>query len=136
MTKKKVEDIKTVEENTLKKSINFMSWVQEFSKKIVAVTFLIFVAVNIFVMVLMFMEFYANGMEPSGLDTLLSEVHTTFRDVIGGYIIKAATENVLKIGGAVVEKYLGNRLREKQMDIDYNNSDCSGEGEPLPVEDI
>ena len=32
-------------------------------------------------------------MEPSGLDTLLSEVHTTFRDVIGGYIIKAATDS-------------------------------------------
>ena len=131
MAKKKIEDIKTVEENTLKKSIGFMSWVQEFSKKIVAVTFLLFLAANIFVMVLMFLEYYSSGMEPSGLDTLLSEVHTTFRDVIGGYIIKAATENVLKIGGAVVEKYLSHRLQEKQMDID-----SSEEGEPLPVEDI
>ena len=131
MAKKKIEDIKTVEENTLKKSIGFMSWVQEFSKKIVAVTFLLFLVANIFVMVLMFLEYYSSGMEPSGLDTLLSEVHTTFRDVIGGYIIKAATENVLKIGGAVVEKYLSHRLQEKQMDID-----SSEEGEPLPVEDI
>ena len=131
MAKKKIEDIKTVEENTLKKSIGFMSWVQEFSKKIVAVTFLLFLAANIFVMVLMFLEYYSSGMEPSGLDTLLSEIHTTFRDVIGGYIIKAATENVLKIGGAVVEKYLSHRLQEKQMDID-----SSGEGEPLPVEDV
>ena len=131
MAKKKIEDIKTVEENTLKKSIGFMSWVQEFSKKIVAVTFLLFLAANIFVMVLMFLEYYSSGMEPSGLDTLLSEIHTTFRDVIGGYIIKAATENVLKIGGAVIEKYLSHRLQEKQMDID-----SSGEGEPLPVEDV
>lgn len=131
MAKKKIEDIKTVEENTLKKSMGFMSWVQEFSKKIVAVTFLLFLAANIFVMVLMFLEYYSSGMEPSGLDTLLSEVHTTFRDVIGGYIIKAATENVLKIGGAVVEKYLSHRLQEKQMDMD-----SSEEGEPLPVEDV
>ena len=131
MARKKIEDIKTVEENTLKKSIGFMSWVQEFSKKIVAVTFLLFLAANIFVMVLMFLEYYSSGMEPSGLDTLLSEVHTTFRDVIGGYIIKAATENVLKIGGAVVEKYLSHRLQEKQMDMD-----SSEEGEDLPVEDV
>ena len=131
MARKKIEDIKTVEENTLKKSIGFMSWVQEFSKKIVAVTFLLFLAANIFVMVLMFLEYYSSGMEPSGLDTLLSEVHTTFRDVIGGYIIKAATENVLKIGGAVVEKYLSHRLQEKQMDMDSSEG-----GEDLPVEDV
>ena len=136
MAKKKVEDMKIVEENTLKKSIGFMSWVQEFSKKIVAVTFLLFVAVNIFVMVLMFMQYYASGMEPSGLETLLSEIHTTFRDVIGGYIIKAATENVLKIGGAVIEKYLANRLHEKQMDIDFNTDSSSEDGETLPVEDV
>lgn len=131
MARKKIEDIKTVEENTLKKSIGFMSWVQEFSKKIVAVTFLLFLAANIFVMVLMFLEYYSSGMEPSGLDTLLSEVHTTFRDVIGGYIIKAATENVLKIGGAVVEKYLSHKLQEKQMDMD-----SSEESEDLHVEDV
>ena len=133
---KKVEDIKTVEDNALKKSVGFLSWVQEFSKKIVAVTFLLFVAVNVFVMVLMFLQYYASGMEPSGLETLLSEAHVTFRDVIGGYIIKAASENVLKIGGGIVEKYLANKLQEKQMDIDCNSDDSSGNGEELPVEDI
>lgn len=37
-------------------------------------------------------------------NTFVTEVHTTFRDVIGGYIIKAAMENVLKIGGSYIER--------------------------------
>ena len=40
------------------------------------------------------------------IDTFISEVHCTFRDVIGGYIVKAAAENVFKIGGSYMESYM------------------------------
>jgi hypothetical protein len=134
--KKEEKTVDETVESAMKKSAGFFSWVQEFSKKIVAVTFLIFVVVNIFIMVMAVLVYYRSGGEVVSLDTLLSEVHTTFRDVIGGYIIKAATENVLKIGGGIFEKYLGNKIEQKQMDIDNSfgggDFDCSdGTDDPL-----
>ena len=35
----------------------------------------------------------------SGIDTLIAENNATFRDIVGGYIIKAAIENAVKIAG-------------------------------------
>lgn len=104
---------------TIEKSTGFLSWIQEFSKKIVAVTFLIFVIVNVFVMVMIVIQYYMSGGEVQYLETLITEVHNTFRDVIGGYIIKAATENVLKIGGGIVDKFLENQITMKGMDNEY-----------------
>lgn len=114
---------KTLDKNTketIEKSTGFLSWIQEFSKKIVAVTFIIFVLVNVFVMVMIVVQYVMSGGEVTYLDTLITEVHNTFRDVIGGYIIKAATENVLKIGGSIVDKFLENQILSKQMDLDNN----------------
>jgi hypothetical protein len=45
------------------------------------------------------------------LDTYISEIHLTFREVIGGYLIKAASENVVKIGGSYMESY----MKDKHM---------------------
>ena len=114
---------------TIEKSTGFLSWIQEFSKKIVAVTFLIFVIVNIFVMVMIVIQYYASGGEVQYLETLITEVHNTFRDVIGGYIIKAATENVLKIGGGIVDKFLENQITIREM-----NNECADDEEDTEEE--
>ena len=108
-----------VQESTkdlLTKSTGFMSWVQEFSKKIVTVTFFLFLAMNIFVMVMIVLHYINTGGDIIYLDQLLSEAHVTFRDVIGGYIIKAATENVIKISGSLLDKFLENKIKVKEMD--------------------
>ena len=93
-------------EKTLNKQIGMLSWLQEFSKKIVAVTFVIFCAVHIYILVIFTISFFATG-NLEDVTTLLSETHITFRQVIGGYIIKAACENVPKVVGGIFEKYLG-----------------------------
>lgn len=108
-----------IHENTkdlIVKSSGFMGWIQEFSKKIVAVTFFMFLAINIFVMVMITLHYITSGGDIIYLDQLLSEAHVTFRDVIGGYIIKAATENVIKISGSLLDRFLATRIKEKEMD--------------------
>lgn len=49
---------------------------------------------------------YFQSNELAMLDTLITEINTTFRDVIGGYIIKAATENAFKITGSIIDRIL------------------------------
>lgn len=93
-------------EKTLNKQIEMLNWLQEFSKKIVAVTFVIFVIVHLYILVLFAISFFTTG-DLEDVTTLLSETHITFRQVIGGYIIKSACENVPKVVGGIFEKYLG-----------------------------
>lgn len=87
-----------------KTSRSFFKWVQEFSKKIVSITFVIFVLINLFTLGLVAYNYFAT-FDLMYLDILLSETHLTFREVIGGYIIKAAAENSFKIIGSIIEKY-------------------------------
>lgn len=103
-------------ENMINDSINnsnkFFNWVQSFTKKIVTVTFLLFVIFQIFNLILIYME-YRNG-ELMYLDTFITESNETFRVVIGGYIVKAACENTVKIISSIITKY---------MNYKYNQSD-------------
>ncbi len=110
------------------KNTGFLSWIQEFSKKIVSITFVVFLLINAFVMVMIVIHCIDTDGDIIYLDQLLSEAHVTFRDVIGGYIIKAATENVIKISGSVVEKFLENKVKIKEMDQSF-------EGNDLPLDD-
>lgn len=91
---------------TLDQQLGMLHWLQEFSKKIVAVTFVIFVIIHIYILVIFTISFFSTG-NLEDVTTLLTETHITFRQVIGGYIIKAACENLPKIVGGVFEKYLG-----------------------------
>lgn len=104
-------------ENTLNKYVGMMSWLQEFSKKIVAVTFIIFVIVHIYILVIFTIAFFTTG-NLEDVTTLLSETHITFRQVIGAYIIKAAVENVPKVIGGIFEKYLGIKYPSAKEDED------------------
>lgn len=103
-------------EKNLTKNIEFISWIQEFSKKIIVATFAIFIIANIFFLVVITIQFCWTA-ELLYLDTYIYEINTTFRDIIGGYLIKAATENVFKIGGSFMESYMTSKttIIEQQM---------------------
>jgi len=86
-------DIKSVEKT--KKTV---IWMQEFSKRVVSVIFLIYVAVTVYTSFMIYLAMQATG-DASMVTMLLTETNSTFRDIVGGYIIKAAVENAFKIGG-------------------------------------
>lgn len=113
--KKKKRKRKIISEPEVAKNVvSFFNWVQEFSKKIITITFYIFVAINIYVLVLIWMA-YKNSGDILFLDTLITESHLTFREVIGGYFIKAMTENAIKITGSIINAYLKHKMK-----TDYN----------------
>ena len=85
-------EIKAVEKHK-----KFLVWVQEFSKKIVVIVFILYILATVFSLYLVYLSYRDGSLY--GLDTLISEINQTFREVIGGYIIKAAIENAFKIGG-------------------------------------
>lgn len=104
----------TSRDEGIQKQIKFMSWIQEFTKKIVTITFLIFILSNIFYLVMILAQF-STTTSITYIDTFITEMHQTFRDVIGGYIVKAAAENVIKIGGGYLIRYMEAKA---QVDIE------------------
>lgn len=122
--KNKKKRNKIVTEKQLSNNSNsFFIWIQEFSKKIVSITFFIYVIINIFVLAMLCLQYYNSG-ELGYIDTIIAETNQTFRDVIGGYIIKAATENAIKIAGSVITKYMDYRLYKKYgIETDCNDED-------------
>lgn len=96
-------------ESEIVKNIEFLSWVQEFSKKIVFLTFLLFLISNLFVLIVMIIQLIQTN-DITSIDTYISEIHLTFREIIGGYLLKAAFENVIKIGGNYLHSYLKSKL--------------------------
>lgn len=123
---KNMADIASGSDTAVKSSINMINWAAEFTKKIVTITFIIFVISNFFVMAIILGEYMTIG-TVEYLDTLITEIHTTFRDVIGGYIVKAAMENVSKIGFSVLSEYLEARYDIKNLNTD--NSEDSFDGD-------
>lgn len=106
-----------------KSSRSFFKWIQEFSKKIVTLTFVLFVLNNISALVLIMYNYFTT-FDLVYLDILLTETHTTFREVIGGYIIKAAAENTIKIIGSIIEKYYEGKYANSpavNSSIDYSD---------------
>lgn len=119
----------TTDKQVYEQSKSFVKWIQEFSKKIVSVTFVIFVIINVYILSMISISYYTTG-ELMCLDTLITESNLTFREVIGGYIIKAATENAIKIAGSIAEKYIefiANKKykveEEDDFDIDISEDD-------------
>lgn len=105
------EDIKATE-----KQKKFLVWVQEFSKKIVTSIFILYVVntiVNIY-----FVYLTINTGLVSGIDTLISETNQTFREIVGGYIIKSAVENAVKIGGNYYVGICDAKLRAMNQKLD------------------
>lgn len=112
----------------------YLFWVQEFSKKIVSITFIIYIFVVIYSIILIYLSYRADALV--GLDTLISELNMTFREVIGGYIIKSAVENSVKIAGnyfvGITDAKL-NAIREK---MEFENKDnCNNTSENYEEDD-
>ena len=83
-------------EAVAKKQTKFIFWLQGFSKILVSVVFIVYVAGMLYYCYLIRT---CTSEMISGIDTFLTELNQTFRDVAIGYVIKAAVENAVKIGG-------------------------------------
>lgn len=101
-------------EKSMTRGLGFLSWVQEFTKKIVVVTFVLYVFSNIVFLGIAICYYIQSGGEVTYFSTLTTEVHETFRNVIGGYIVKAAVENAVKITGSIVERVLDAKYGKKE----------------------
>lgn len=123
-------------EDIVESSTSFFKWTQEFTKKIVTIAFIIFVLVNVFVLAILLLSYLTTG-ELQYLDILISESNQTFRDVIGGYIIKAATENIVKISGSIIDRLLDIKYKSNKDDkeIEVNNSELFNESEYTEADD-
>ena len=115
------EELKSVE-----KSKRYIMWVQEFSKKVVVITFILYIVNTLFTLWVVYSS-YKLGLI-SGIDTLIVEVNNTFREIVGGYIVKSAVENAVKIGGNYLIgiadaklKVSKAELQAKYPNIDFNN---------------
>ena len=73
-----------------------LNWLWEFSKKIIVGLFIIYVITYIFTYALILFSARYNW-NVSYLDTLITETNSTFKVIIGGYLIKSMAENVFKI---------------------------------------
>ena len=126
--RKNITDSSLLEKSNygIQSSVSMFNWAMEFTKKIVTITFVIFVITNVFVLCIIFAEYYSMGVVEY-LDTLITETHTTFRDVIGGYIIKASMENVSKIGFSVLSQYLEVKYNIKNVETDNTEDTEDGD---------
>ena len=99
---KKIDD--KIKKTKLLKQLNeaknnnptMLNWLWEFSKKIIVGLFIIYVVTYIYTYILILLSAKFNW-NISYLDTLISETNSTFKIIIGGYLIKSMMENVFKI---------------------------------------
>lgn len=119
----------SIEESRLDKIINNSTEMVDFSisftKTVVRISFILFVAVNIFILIMTSINFALTN-ELLFIDTLITESYGMLRDVIAAYIIKAATENSLRIGFSVLSDYLDKKYDIKTTD-EFNPDDYSGD---------
>jgi len=97
----------------VKRNVDFFNWIQQFSKRIVTIVFGIYVVIHIFILITLWQTYHITN-DLAYIDVLIQETNNTFRDVIGGYIIKAAAENTIKIIGSIVIKYLDMKIQSQQ----------------------
>lgn len=112
-------------EEILEKQKKFTLWAQEFSKKIVVVIFLMYLAMSVVNVIFVYLSYKLGSM--SGIDTLISEVNLTFREIVGGYIVKSAVENASKIIGnyvvGVIDAKLNAAREEREFEAEEEFSD-------------
>ena len=116
-------------ENELKKVEKHKSafmWITEFSKKVITVIFIAYILMTIFMAVMIYLSMKFTGMIV-GLDTIITEMNTTFRDIVGGYLIKAGVENAVKIGGNYYVGVADARLRELRERLNLKSGEDSFE---------
>lgn len=110
---------------TVGESFKFFNWTLSFTKNVVQVAFIIFVVANLFIMGMIIWHNAQTG-ELFAMDIYIDKVFEMFIAVIGGYIIKSAVENSIRITFSVVNDYL-----EKKLQIQIEQA----AGETLEVDD-
>jgi hypothetical protein len=110
------------EKEAIEKSKKTIMWIQEFSKKVTTAIFISYLAVTIFSCVMIYLSMKATGVT-TGLEIMISEINTTFRDVVGGYLIKAGIENAVKIGGNYYVGVADAKLKALRERLQLSN-DC------------
>ena len=112
-------------DKTIRETVKFFDWQLSFTKTCVQIAFIIFVLANIYILTLISINFYMSN-DITLLDTYINNVFTMFVDVIGGYIIKSATENGLKIVMSVFSDYVEKKYHTpliREHDELFNNVD-------------
>ena len=124
---------KFVDDNTknesIEKSFKFFNWTISFTKNVVQVAFIIFVIANLFIMGMIVWHYVRMG-ELYPMDTYIDRIFEMFIAVIGGYIIKSAVENSIRISFSVISDYLDKKLQIKLGDQDTDNYEVEN---PIPV---
>lgn len=128
LSKKITKEIKCEElkEQLNKSKLNnptMLNWLWEFSKKIVVGLFVIYILTYIFSWILILLS-GMYGWNITFLDTLISETNSTFKIVIGGYLIKSMAENVIKIKNTTSTTSSDDEVVDKNETID---EDLSGD---------
>lgn len=123
------------DKDDLKKSIEeqkgFVIWVQEFSKKIVTGIFFVYLGGMILSGAMIAESYFLGSL--SGIDTFISELNQTFRDVVGGYIVKSAVENSFKIIGNYLIGLLDSKLNsERDQMVLQGEIDGAASAEEVP----
>lgn len=123
---------KFVDEDDKNKSIGtsftFFNWTLSFTKNVVQVAFILFVIANLFIMGMIVWHNLRTG-ELYSMDTYIDRVYEMFIAVIGGYIIKSAVENSIRISFSVINDYLEKKL---QIQIDRENTETLDVDIPAP----
>lgn len=100
----------------------FVNWTLEFTKSIIMYIVMLWVASNIFSMIVLVYAINKTG-NFSYLDTFITENHTTFRDIVGIALIKFCIENVFKynnFGGKAKDYQQGENESEIESDSEEN----------------
>jgi hypothetical protein len=127
------DDLKDLE----KQKKNFL-WVQEFSKKIIVAIFIVYILFCLVSIALLIYQAYHGTI--SGFETVTTELNQTFRLIVGGYLIKAGSENIVKIGGNYydnVNKIKIQKMREEQgIDPNTCNDDFNSDTDVNTMENF
>lgn len=86
-----------------RKKATHLVWLWEFSKKVVATAFLLYVVSFAYVLIVAYLAITLTA-DSTALTTIVTETNETFRVVVGGYLLKAGGENIAKIVTAYLEK--------------------------------
>ena len=123
--KKKIKG-KITEREVAEKRLGFFNWIQEFSKKIVVISFCIYIIMDLISLAMVIFAYIHTG-DLMYIDTIITEANQTFRDVIGGYILKAATENISKGICMVLEKFFDTKITNSNIIDEEDPETESGE---------
>ena len=105
-------------------STELVDFAVSFTKTVVRISFILFVVINAYILTMTTISYYHTN-ELMYIDTLITESYGMLRDVIAAYIIKAATENSLRIAFSVLSDYLDKKydIKTKPKTDDYEEYD-------------